>query len=235
MYNSKLDHRVWLGLIFIIIGGIWLLDNLNILDINIPRYLFSWTTIIIAIGLFVIFVKRKPEQGFVLIAIGVIFLLRDLGLVDIRNIWHIILPAVFIIIGLSLIIRSSKGSPSIGAIDKNDTDYIDDFAMFGGRERTMTTQNFKGGKISAMFGGSDIDLRNADLTPGTQVLDIFAMFGGTSIKVPPDWTIQVEVVSILGGFSDNRSSALKVVPNEQKKLIIRGFVMFGGGEIKVNK
>ncbi|UII28457.1 cell wall-active antibiotics response protein [Fulvivirga maritima] len=86
-----------------------------------------------------------------------------------------------------------------------------------------------------MFGGSTIDLRNANLHPGVNVLDLFAMFGGTSIIVPPDWTVHVEVSAVLGGFSDKRVSALKVVPDPEKTLIIKGFVMFGGGDVKLTR
>jgi predicted membrane protein len=99
----------------------------------------------------------------------------------------------------------------------------------------VNSQNFKGGKITAMFGGSEIDMRGAALAPGTQVLDIFVMFGGTHILVPPDWTVRVEVFSLLGGFGDKRYSNLKVIPDSEKTLVIKGFVMFGGGEVSLNK
>jgi len=61
------------------------------------------------------------------------------------------------------------------------------------------------------------------------------MFGGTQVIVPPDWTVRVEVFSLLGGFSDNRHSDLKVIPDSDKVLIIKGFVMFGGGEVSLKK
>lgn len=234
--KEQLNNRsIWLGLIFIMTGGIWLLDNLDIIDFNIPRYLISWKSFLILLGLFMIFVKGKTEPGIVLIAIGGLFLADDVGWFDVRDVWHIFWPVVIIAIGISLIMR--RGAFSKGAVGekKNDIDYIDDFTLFGGREMTVNSQNFKGGKISAMFGGSDIDLRNADLAPGRNVLDIFAMFGGVTVTVPPDWTIHVEVFSLLGGFSDGRASVLKVVPNAEKVLVVTGFVMFGGGEIKLNK
>jgi hypothetical protein len=78
-------------------------------------------------------------------------------------------------------------------------------------------------------------LRSASLAPGTHVLDLFVIFGGTSVIVPPDWTVRVEVFSFLGGFSDKRYSTLKVIPDAEKVLVIKGFVMFGGGEVTLNK
>lgn len=231
-HNSN-DKRFWLGLILVAIGGVWLLDNLDIIPYYIPQYFFSWKTFLIALGLYFVIGRKKPEPGIIMIAVGSIFLLQDIGLFYVRNIWHIFWPAILMVIGISLIMRRSGYGRSYETDEKkNSIDYIDDFAVFGGRERTVDSQNFKGGKITAMFGGSEIDLRGAQLADGINVLDIFVVFGGSEIIVPADWNVKVEVFSLLGGFSDKRSSALKVVPNPDKVLIVKGFVMFGGGEVK---
>lgn len=227
------DKRLWLGVLLVIIGGVWLLDNLDIIP-DIPDYLISWRSFLIVLGIFLILGRGKLEPGIILIAIGTIFMLEDLNLLEWRSIWQLLWPAIIIIIGVSLILRRNYHR---GDVDekKNSLNYIDEYSIFGGREIIVSSQEFQGGKITAMFGGSTIDLRNADLALGTHRLDVFAMFGGTSLLVPPDWTIKVEVFSLLGGFSDNRSSSLKVVPNTEKVLIITGFVMFGGGDLKFNK
>lgn len=231
-HNSN-DKRFWLGLILVAIGGVWLLDNLDIIPYYIPQYFFSWKTFLIALGLYFVIGRKKAEPGIIMIAVGSIFLLQDIGLFYVRNIWHIFWPAILMVIGISLIMRRSGYGRSYETDEKkNSIDYIDDFAIFGGRERTVDSQSFKGGKITAMFGGSEIDLRGAQLADGINVLDIFVVFGGSEIIVPADWNVKVEVFSLLGGFSDKRSSALKVVPNPDKVLIVKGFVMFGGGEVK---
>lgn len=230
--KNTIDNRFWLGILFVIVGGAWLLDSLDIIP-DIPHYLISWRSLLIIIGLFLILVRRKFEPGIILIAIGSIFILQDLNILEWRIIWQFLWPIIIVIIGASLILRR-RGFDK-GGEAAYDQHYIDEYSFFGGREIMVTSQEFKGGKITAMFGGSSIDLRNADLALGTHKLDVFAMFGGTSLVVPPDWTIQVKVFSLLGGFSDNRASAVKVVPNPDKVLIITGFVMFGGGDIKLNK
>lgn len=227
------DKRLWLGILLVIVGGLWLLDNLNIIP-DIPDFLISWRSFLILLGIFLILGRGKLEPGIILIAIGGIFMLEDLNILDWRNIWQLLWPAVIIIIGISLILRRNYHRGNV-AEQKNDINYIDEYSIFGGREVIVSAQEFKGGKITAMFGGSTIDLRNADLAIGTHKLDVFAMFGGSTLLVPPDWTIKVEVFSLLGGFSDHRSSSLKVVPNPDKILIVTGFVMFGGGDLKFNK
>ena len=228
------DRRFWLGLIFVFIGAIWLLDNLNIIPYYIPDYLLSWKTFLIALGVYFIVGRKKPEPGIIMIAIGGLFLLQDFYYFRIRDIWHILWPSIFIIIGGSLILRRSRSTePEVHPLDdEKKNDYVDEFAVLGGREIIVDSQNFKGGKISAVLGGTSIDLRQANLAEGEVVVDVFAMFGGASVIVPHDWTIKNEVFSILGGFSDKRDSSVKVVPHPNKVLTVKGFVMFGGGDIK---
>jgi predicted membrane protein len=233
------DRRIWLGVLLLIIGGAWLLDAINIIPYQVEYYLFSWKTLLIAIGVYFLGARQKVGPGIVLIAIGTFFWLEDLDVFDFLNfnIWSIIWPVIIIIIGVSLIVRrrNPSGFHSSDSGRGDEADVIDDFAVFGGRERTVNSQNFRGGKITAIFGGSEIDMRGADLAPGTNILDLFVMFGGTNIIVPPDWTVRVEVFSLLGGFSDKRYSELKVIPDANKVLVIKGFVMFGGGEVALKK
>jgi predicted membrane protein len=96
----------------------------------------------------------------------------------------------------------------------------------------MNTQNFRGGKLTAVFGGSEIDLFDCRLAEGTNYLDVFAMFGGTDITMPSDWNVKVEVLPIFGGFTDKRRKEPNHVPDPERKLIIKGLVLFGGGNLK---
>ncbi len=232
------DRRVYLGVALLLLGGVWLLDNLNIIPYQFEYYIFSWRTLLIALGAFFIVARQKIGVGVVLIAIGSFFWLDRLDFFYFLNfnVWSVFWPLIIIAIGISLITRRNNPAPiSADASGDPASDVIDDFAVFGGRERTINSQNFRGGKITAMFGGSEIDLRGASLAPGTHVLDIFVMFGGTHILVPPDWNVRVEVFSLLGGFGDKRYSNLTVIPDAEKTLVIKGFVMFGGGEVSLNK
>jgi predicted membrane protein len=94
------------------------------------------------------------------------------------------------------------------------------------------SRNFKGGKITAIFGGIELDLTKAGLAPGVSELELACIFGGATLIVPDDWYITIEVTPILGGFSDSR----KLMPGRSvdlsKHLVIKGAVIFGGGEIK---
>ncbi|MEO1051764.1 MAG: LiaF domain-containing protein [Bacteroidota bacterium] len=230
MSNTSLDKRTIFGIALLLIGGAFILDNLGVIPYFIADVLFEWYNILILIGLFLIFSRENRESGTILVIIGGVFLILDLDFLhfaDAIGFW----PVVLIVVGIVLLVK--RKTSEHGKIDPGDMDYIDDVAVFGGGDRVVTSQNFKGGKVTAIFGGSEINMTQADLSVNrTNVIDIFAMFGGTSLVVPPDWTVKVELLSIFGGYSNKRSSTIEVIPDSSKVLIIKGFVMFGGGEIK---
>ncbi|MBB5117736.1 hypothetical protein FHS36_001142 [Streptomyces eurocidicus] len=54
----------------------------------------------------------------------------------------------------------------------------------------------------AMWGGGEIDLREARFEDGEVVIRCFALMGGMSVVVPKDLDVQVSGVGIMGGFGD---------------------------------
>ncbi len=113
-----------------------------------------------------------------------------------------------------------------------DQDYIDEVAIFGGGKKIVTSENFKGGKVTCIFGGMEIILTQSKLADGIIELEVFAMFGGWTLIVPPTWQIKSEVVAVFGGISDKRMIGPEHVRDNTQQLVVKGLVMFGGGEIK---
>jgi hypothetical protein len=109
---------------------------------------------------------------------------------------------------------------------------LNDSAIFNGEKKIVTSQNFKGGKIVAIFGGAEIDLTQAKLAPGKNYLELTCIFGGVTVIVPTDWNIHNEISAVLGGIEDKRRTFVRLPENDDKQLIIVGTAMFGGGEIK---
>jgi predicted membrane protein len=72
----------------------------------------------------------------------------------------------------------------------------------------------------------------AQLEPGTNVIDVFCLFGGTKLIIPEDWNVKIRVTSIFGGFSDKRHIMPETRISEETQLVITGLTMFGGGDIK---
>ena len=101
--------------------------------------------------------------------------------------------------------------------------------IFGGDKRTLISKNFKGGEITCVFGGAEINLMQADFI-GTVQIEFNQVFGGTKLLIPSNWKVKSELSSILGGFEDKRPNTY---PDEEEKiLILKGENIFGGVEIK---
>ena len=69
---------------------------------------------------------------------------------------------------------------------------IDDVSIFGGGTKIISSDNFKGGNITAIFGGSEINLTGCKLANGDQVIDVLMIFGGSTIIVPKEWNVVVK-------------------------------------------
>ncbi|MBN1652121.1 MAG: hypothetical protein JW857_12380 [Bacteroidales bacterium] len=252
-HKMNSNGRVVTGIVILVVGLLFLFRNMNILPPGLGYYIFSWKTLLIAIGALNLLFSNNRTAGFILITVGVVFWIPDIFVLPFHT-SRLIWPLAIIAVGLFMLFKRSDGASGQrfweqkfrnsddadaradhgGQAEFMEEDYIDNVAIFGGGERVVTSQNFKGGRLTAIFGGSEIRMNNAKLAPGNQVLDVFFMFGGSGIVVPADWTLNVDVVSIFGGFSDKRyvSKSEENTPKGKSTLTIKGFVLFGGGEIK---
>jgi predicted membrane protein len=228
------NKRVYLGVFLIAIGGLWILERLDLIPDIWEDIFISWQMLLIGIGVFSLIGGNKTT-GTILIIIGGFFLIDDVFSIP-RELRQIGWPLVIIGIGVVILITHGrkKSAPQINN-QKNSVgmDYFDDFVVFGGREVFINSQNFLGGKTTSMFGGTEYDLRQAQLSANGAVIECVSIFGGCGFKVPPDWTIKNEVTAIFGAFSDKRGATFgQMVSNPSKTLIIKGFSAFGGVEIK---
>lgn len=220
-----------IGILVVTFGLLYMLNNMGAVPREIWRLIFSWPMLLVAIGI-VNLAERKPGFGTLMIAIGGLFLFDryyDLPF----NIFSLFWPVVIILIGIALIFSNGslvariRGRRVIHS--SSDGDVLDEACVFGGNEKMIHSQNFKGGEIVAVFGGSKIDLTQAQLAPGPQELELVAVFGGATLLVPNDWNVKMEITSIFGGFADKRHN-LNIDNN--KTLILKGVAIFGGGELK---
>jgi predicted membrane protein len=233
MEKRNYDQRLWLGVGAIILGLLFLASNFHILDYNIRRYIFRWEVLLMFLGVVFFFGRRKRSTGIILFFIGAIFYLRDYFMFSF-TFWQIFWPGVLIFAGLMIIFRHRLDRHDWvhrGVI--TDDSVVDEMAVFGGGDRVVTSQSFKGGKVTTVFGGLNFDMLKAKMAPGDNNIDVFCLFGGMKLIVPEGWNVKIQVMSLFGGFSDKhryKSSALNT--EGESKLVITGTVIFGGGEIK---
>ncbi|MCW5909865.1 MAG: cell wall-active antibiotics response protein [Cyclobacteriaceae bacterium] len=235
--TKKLSSSIWVGGLILAIGSIMLLKKMDLL--YFPHWFFSWKTLLIALGLCFGFSRRFEGIGWlVLILVGSFFLIDDIAYLDF-SVRRLALPVGIIIVGGYIVgralwgpsreARKSLAGDGIINVDEGGEDYFDITTIFGGAKKKVFSKQFKGGESTCIFGGTEIDLTQADIN-GTVVIDVVQLFGGVKLVVPSNWEIKSDITAILGAFDDKRSTPQ--VPANGKKLVITGFAMFGGVEIK---
>lgn len=229
METKRFDRRLFFGIILFIVGLVVLGSNFHIIPFGVRRVLINWRMLIIVIGVLMLASNSNKGFGLVLIIIGG-FLYTPLLFHFPFNFHQLFWPLVLIALGLLLIVKRGTFADS-KYLDMSE-DYIDDVSVFGGGEVQVKSSSFKGGRTTSIFGGSSYSLQQSKMAPGTNVIDVFALFGGNKFIIPGNWKIKIEVVNIFGGFSDKRFTTPPDEQDNDSLLIIKGFVIFGGGEIK---
>lgn len=230
--------RIILGIILLFLGLYFLGVNFNLFEFRLPQHVLSLPAFVILMGILILFNSGRLGFGLGVILFGSLWLAtRFIPGLDFGD---ILLPFIIITIGFSLLFKGkSVGRKSLNPFVKNlkgqseiSTDKISDIAIFGGTNKQFTTQNFQGGEITAIFGGSEIDLTDCKLAPGDQVIDVLFCFGGSTLIVPKNWNIVINITPVFGGFSHKTKKFMNPSENYAGTLIIKGIAIFGGGEIK---
>ena len=225
--SFRFTPQLFVGIIVIVVGVLMTLDNLQVLDA--ARYLRFWPTGLIALGLIKVWNSRDGMGGafggFIFVVIGTWLLLEQTALVRVSfwDMW----PALLVFFGLFLVWQGLSGPRRRSATEDSNA-LISATALLGGVARGNNSSAFRGGELTAMMGGCEIDLRHASIA-GEAVIDVFALWGGIEIRVPPDWTVVSRITPILGGVDD------KTRPPQgasRHRLVLRGFVVMAGVEIK---
>jgi predicted membrane protein len=222
----RLTPHLMFGLLIILVGVVFTLDNLNIA--HAEDYLRYWPAGLIAIGLAKLWQDRREQGssigGVIFTLVGTWLLFDTLGYVEANPIdfW----PLLLVFIGTVIVWQGIRGRRQRSGASTNDT--INAVAILSGVNRGSNSTSFKGGELTAFMGGCEIDLRNAEIN-GEAAIDVFAMWGGIEIRVPENWTVIGKVTPLMGGFEDHTRAAQAASAH---RLIVRGMVIMGGVEIK---
>jgi len=254
--NPKQKNNIVAGAILVIIGLAILIRNMSF-GVWFPHWIFTWPMLLVVMGL--ISGGRHNFRGaawIVLTGLGVYFLIIENRLLpfDPRP---FTLPIVLIAIGLFIILKKRnhpacdlrnrgwhRGRPDWQHPDSGfqnaqaqeategipEGDYLDVNSLLGSNNRRVISKQFKGGRVSCIFGGAEIDLTQCDIED-TVVIDIVATFGGVDLTLPSNWNVRNEISVFLGGVDDKRRGYAQA-GGATKTVILKGTVMFGGVEIK---
>jgi hypothetical protein len=249
--DNMQNGRVAGGLILVAVGLVFLLRNMGMDDL-FPNWLFSWQMLLIVIGIYSGFKHNfRNNAWLILISVGGFFLISEfipeLGLKPLF--W----PIVIICTGIIFIIRPGKkewlnfkndinikkmpdlpGMPlhaTATDVPSDRNDYLFIRSVFSGVVKNMVSKNFRGGNISCVFGGAEVDCSQADIN-GSVVIKLDVVFGGAKIVVPAHWAVQNEIDGLFHGIDDKRRFNPDASINPGKVLVLKGSVVFGGVEIR---
>ncbi|MER5552839.1 DUF1707 domain-containing protein [Streptomyces sp. NPDC002793] len=79
----------------------------------------------------------------------------------------------------------------------------------------------------AVWGGGDIDLREANFEDREVVIRCFAVMGGIDVKVPPHVDLHVNGLGFMGGFDEQTKDAGEPEPGAPR-VRVTGFALMGG-------
>ncbi|HBE41444.1 MAG TPA: hypothetical protein DDW27_09610 [Bacteroidales bacterium] len=225
------NHKVLIGVVLVLAGLFLILRNTGIFPGFIDNVIFSWQMLLVVIGLVMTLGATEKTAGIIVMAVGGFFMI-PLIFRETFHMYNMFWPAIFIIVGILFIVSKRRTWGRSTTKGMTGDDYIDYVNVFSGGERQVVSQNFKGGRISAVFGGTELDLTKAKLAPGRNEIEIACVFGGATLIVPDTWYVTIEVTPVLGGFSDSRKLSPGRTVDSTSQLVIKGAVVFGGGEVK---
>jgi predicted membrane protein len=227
--KKNLSGRIFWGLVLILLGVLFLLDQMGRADFGdiVSRW---WPLILVAIGLWQLISSNFQELagGLFMIALGAIFLLAKLEVLG-KSLWHYVWPALIIGLGLWVLLGAFRRS-SAARLSGSKEDDLDAFAMFSGLNRRIESQNFHGGKATAIMGGIELDFTQVRLAEPRAFLDLTAIMGGIDIRVPRHIRVELSGNPVLGGIENKH----RYEPGSggEQTLSIKATAIMGGIEVK---
>ena len=145
-----------------------------------------------------------------------------------RDLW----PLLLIAAGLIMLFQRTMHWPGNWLKNDSTPNSLNETAVFSGGKRTITAPDFRGGEVTAVFGGFELDFRRAGIAGESAVLEINAVFGGCEIRIPANWSAEVKGAGVFGAFSDETTHPDAAHEREIKRLVVQGGAVFGGVVVK---
>lgn len=215
-------NRTLLGVIIILIGVGFLLQQADIFPFT--TFLGNWwPAIFVLVGIIQLLYRTQTSlfTGPLFLIIGVLLLVNQWA--DI-HLFSYLWPLIIIYVGFIFIFFRAKHDDSI-----DDSQILQSLSLFSGSEIKSRSNPLKGGSVTAIFGGAEIDLRDAVILDEQITLELTSIFGGVSLKVPHNVQVQVSGVPIFGGWEDNTLHQEET--DRQPIILIKCVSIFGGVEI----
>lgn len=221
--------RVVFGLVVIGLGVLFTLDNLGLVDSgDVLRW---WPLLLVGYGamqLLGLWTRPRVIPGLLFVGVGLMLLLNTVGLLrqDLWDLW----PLVLVAVGFSMVSGAmARARGLVAAAPAEGDQSISAFALMSGTDRKVVSKQFRGGDVTAIMGGHEIDLRGVELADGSATLDLLVWWGGVDLRVPQDWSVICDGLVVMGAIEDNTKPSGGPPTG---RLVLQGLVVMGGVEVK---
>ena len=154
---------------------------------------------------------RNVFWGVILIGLGALFLLDNMGVVDFGEAISTYWPALLILWGINVLVKR-KERPATHVFGDTQQKVVSELfhesSVFGDLFIGIESRNFKGGSVSTVFGGNHIDLTRVSAAEGEHTLRINGVFGDVHVILPEKFPCAVAGNVLFGGVRvfDQRKS-----------------------------
>lgn len=226
MEFKRLSSQVVVGAVIVLVGIVLLVDTTGVYETG-PLLQYVPTLFVLA-GVYALLASgfRNVFGPVVVIVLAATWQLVTLDVVtgaDVVAFW----PVLLIVFGLSLLLGRLRPNATTVAEDR-----VDLLAFFGGNSQRATSDSFVSGTATALFGGAEIDLRDATVVGPPARINATALFGGVDVIVPREWNVRLDVLPIFGGAEDERPRRDPDEIHDEVDLVVTGFVAFGAITVK---
>jgi hypothetical protein len=216
----RVTTQALIGALIVLIGVVLLLSTTDVYDAR--GLLLYVPSLFVLVGLYALVTSgfRNLVGPLLVVVVAAAWQLVALDVLEPEEIWQF-WPVLVILFGLSVFLGPMRARVR-GVTD----DHVSGFAVFGGSEKRVTGENFAGADLTALFGGVELDLRDATVRDPPAHVAATALFGGVEVIVPRDWNVQIDVLPVLGAAEDERPR--REGEHESVDLVVTGFAAFGG-------
>lgn len=221
------------GIVTLLVGVLFLLNRMHLIPQigNVSLFDVVWPAVLIAFG--VSFTIKTYSPFCVGVgALGLYYLLRNLGAVDYPLTWNDIWPILLILFGLQIIVdRTIKKRKKKCGVKRPNTKKVYTTAdgslrmetAFGDDTRVVDSERFPGGKVEVSFASATLDMRQVKYTDQNTVLDVDVSFGELRLLLPKTIRIELSSDKAFGNVSMNG------YPNDDASeiLYVDGDIAFG--------
>ena len=199
------------GICLILLGSVLILDRLQLVDaVQLLRF---WPAGLVLFGIALVIQSfqradttqtTRSRQDF--------------------NLGHVMLWVIF-----GLMFSQGFSRSVVVRTDSSETARV--FAIMSRHEQVSSAPVFRSAEMTTIMGRADLDLRKTTVPPDEEaVIEVFTVMGGSTVRVPDGWRVDVRATPIMGGVRDRRTGA-RDVPGSPR-IVIRGFIMWGGLDIR---